>query len=147
MSTAILYYSAHHGNTKKLVEAIAAKHDVTLINTVNEPDRDLSEFDRLGLASGIYYSNFAKPFMAYVEKNLPAGKPVFFMCTSGMKNGNFLKGVRAITEAAGCPELGAYQCQGFDTFGPFKFVGGVAKGHPTEDEIAGAVAFYEGLDA
>ena len=34
---------------------------------------------------------------------------------------------------------------GFDTFGPFKLVGGIAKGHPDEDEIRGAVEFYEGL--
>ncbi len=29
---------------------------------------------------------------------------------------------------------------------PFKLVGGVAKGHPTEDEIRAAVKFYESLE-
>ena len=29
MKTAIVYYSQHHGNTKKLLDAIAEKHDVT----------------------------------------------------------------------------------------------------------------------
>ena len=42
-------------------------------------------------------------------------------------------------------ELGEYHCQGFDTFGPFKLVGGIAKGHPTSQEIEGAVAFYRNL--
>ena len=42
-------------------------------------------------------------------------------------------------------ELGAYHCLGFDTFGPFKLVGGIAKGHPTEEEIAGATKFYREL--
>ena len=32
MSTAIIYYSKHHGNTKKLLDAIAAKYEVTLID-------------------------------------------------------------------------------------------------------------------
>jgi flavodoxin len=29
MKTAIVYYSQHHGNTKKLLDAIAEKHDVS----------------------------------------------------------------------------------------------------------------------
>jgi hypothetical protein len=33
----------------------------------------------------------------------------------------------------------------FDTFGPFKLIGGLKKGHPTEEEIQGAVDFYNGL--
>jgi hypothetical protein len=41
--------------------------------------------------------------------------------------------------------LGSYGCLGFDTFGPFKLVGGIAKGHPTADEIQGALKFYESL--
>jgi len=38
--------------------------------------------------------------------------------------------------------MGSYGCRGYDTYGPFKLVGGIAKGHPTEEEIDGAVAFY-----
>lgn len=32
---------------------------------------------------------------------------------------------------------------GFDTFGPFKLVGGLQKGHPTEEELKGAIEFYK----
>ena len=52
MKTAIVYYSEHHGNTKKLLDAIAAEHEVTLINVTKQPKVDLSGFDRIGLASG-----------------------------------------------------------------------------------------------
>ena len=31
MKTAIVYYSKHHGNTKKLVDAIASQYEITLI--------------------------------------------------------------------------------------------------------------------
>ena len=48
-----------------------------------------------------------------------------------------------ITESA--EPFGQYICSGYDTFGPFKFVGGLRKGHPDADEIQGAVRFYEGL--
>ena len=42
MKTAIVYHSYHHGNTKKLVDAIAARHeDVTLINVLEKSEADL----------------------------------------------------------------------------------------------------------
>lgn len=70
MKTAIVYYSQHHGNTKKLIDAIAEEHEVTLIDVTKDGDVDLSQF---------------------------------------------------------------------------KLVGGLQKGHPDADEIAGAVKFFEGL--
>ena len=39
--------------------------------------------------------------------------------------------------------LGNYHCSGYNTFGPFKLVGGTSKGHPDEKDIAGAVEFYK----
>ena len=50
-----------------------------------------------------------------------------------------------ITKGKHCNELGRYQCKGFDTYGPFKLVGGLQKGHPTYEEIQGAVDFYKSL--
>jgi len=41
----------------------------------------------------------------------------------------------------GAQLAGEYSCPGFDTFGPFKLVGGIVKGHPSEEDIAGAVDF------
>ena len=146
MSTAIIYYSEHHGNTKKLLDAIAAAaSDVELIDVTKEA-KDLSGFDRIGIASGIYFSNFAKQVLSYAEAQLPEGKPVFFIYTHGAPGGDFLKGIRAVTEKKRCRELGSDRCQGFDNFGPFKLVGGIAKGHPTKEEIEGAVRFYQGLE-
>ena len=145
MKTAIVYYSEHHGNTKKLLDAIAAKHDVDLIDVTKQPPEDLSGYDRIGLASGVYYTSFAKPLLAYARERLPEGTPVFYIYTHGAPKGDFLDAVRKVTEAKGCKELGAYRCMGFDTFGPFKLVGGIAKGHPSEEEIKGAVEFYQAL--
>ena len=83
MKTAIVYYSQHHGNTKKLLDAIRqADENVDLINVIEE-DRDLSGYDRIGIASGIYYGSFVKQVLAYAEKHLPIGRPVFLICTCG----------------------------------------------------------------
>ena len=145
MTAAIVYFSQHHGNTKKLLDAIAATEDVTLIDVTTNPTADLSSFDRIGFASGIYYTSFAKQVLSFAEAYLPEGKDVFFIYTHGAPKGGFLTAIRSVTEKKHCRELGSYHCLGFDTFGPFKLVGGIAKGHPTEDEIKGAVEFYQRL--
>ena len=146
MKTAILFYSKHHGNTKKLLDAIAAADpDVDLVDVTTDGKTDLSEYDRIGIASGIYYSSFAKQVISFAAEYLPEGTPVFFIYTHGAPVGGFLKGIRAVTGSKHCKELGEYRCQGFDTFGPFKLVGGIAKGHPTKAEIDGAMKFYREL--
>ncbi len=145
MKTAIVYYSAHHGNTRKLLDAIAESNNVTLIDVTKGKTMDISQYDRIGFASGIYYASFAKQLLAYTEEKLPNGKDVFYIATYGTKKPSYYRTISKIAESKGCKEIGRYGCLGFDTFGPFKLVGGIAKGHPTEDEINGAVRFYEGL--
>ena len=133
MKTAILYYSKHHGNTKKLLDAIAEKYDVDLIDVTQKAGIDLEKYDRIGFASGIYYSSFAKQILEAASASLPSGKKVFFIATCGSMRNLYFRGIKAITKKKGCESLGEFLCLGFDTFGPFKLVGGIAKGHPTED--------------
>ena len=49
---------------------------------------------------------------------------------------------RIIEEKSG-QLLGTYGCKGFDTFGPLKLIGGIAKGHPDENDIKGAIEFFK----
>ena len=146
MKAAIVYYSRHHGNTKKLLDAIAAYADVTLINVVECSSINLNDFDCVGFASGIYFASFAKQLLAFAEKYLPQNKDVFFINTCGVHSGVYFEAIRKITNRKNCLELGSYQCLGYDTFGPFKLVGGIAKGHPNDDEIAAAVSFYQTIE-
>ncbi len=57
MKTAIIYYSQHHGNTKKLVDAIASEFEVTLINVVESNSVNLTDYDCIEFASGISKSS------------------------------------------------------------------------------------------
>ena len=81
MKTAIVYYSKHHGNTKKLLDAIAAENEVTLIDVTEQPSADLSGYDRIGFASGIYYNSFAKQLLSFAQDCLPEKKDVFYLFT------------------------------------------------------------------
>lgn len=145
MNTAIVYASTHHGNTKKLAEAIAAKCGATLVDAVAQKRADLKDYDLIGFASGVAFGKYYPQLLDFMRENLPEGKKVFFMHTAGDPREGHSAAAKAIADARGCECLGTYFCKGFDTFGPFKLLGGIAKGHPTDEEIAGAVAFYEGL--
>ena len=64
MKTAIVYHSSHHGNTKKLVDAIVAAHnDIAVFEAESCRPDDLSSFDLIGFASGIYYFSFHKSIL------------------------------------------------------------------------------------
>lgn len=145
MKTAIVYYSKHHGNTKKLLDAIAKEQDVTLIDVTVQPNADLSGFDRVGFASGIYYSKFHKSLLKFAQEKLPQGKETFFLYTYGAEKKGYTEAIENAVRQRGAKVLGAYGCFGFNTFGPFKLIGGIAKGHPDDQELSGAVAFYKGL--
>lgn len=142
MKTVIVYDSAHHGNTKKLLDAIAKQGDVTLIQASGGRQTDLSEYDLIGFASGIYYQKFNHSVVQFAEKYLPENQKVFFIYTCGMKRKRYTDGINQVAASKSAQVLGAYGCRGFDTFGPFKLIGGIAKGRPNEEDIAGAVKFF-----
>jgi menaquinone-dependent protoporphyrinogen IX oxidase len=111
MKTAIVYYSKHHGNTKKLIDAIAAKHEVTLINATQTQSFDLREYDLIGFASGIYYSKFHKTVLEFAQKNLPGKKSVFFLYTYGRKMEGYTKAIREAVLEKSAQIKGAFGCR------------------------------------
>lgn len=142
MKTAIVYESTHHGNTKKICDAIAKKFDVQLFNIKDEIP-SLDEFDFIGIASGISFGKFYKNILERTSDFLPENKKVFFIFTAGSPRESHADSVKKIAESKNCKCLGSYFCKGFDTYGPFKVVGGINKNCPTEDDLKKAVEFYE----
>lgn len=146
MKTAIVYASTHHENTRKLIDAIkAADPDVVSIDTVKEKTADLKQFDRIGIASGIAFGKYYPQILQFLQENLPENKDVFFLHTAGDPRENQNTAAKEICTARHCNVLGTYFCKGYDTYGPFKLIGGIAKGHPDASELSGAVAFYNAL--
>ena len=92
MKTAIVYYSKHHGNTKKLLDAIASQFEVTLIDVTEQPDADLSSFDRVGFASGIYYSSFAKQLQPFCGSLSARGQGRLLSIYPRCAEGRFFEG-------------------------------------------------------
>lgn len=142
---AIVYASTHHGNTKKLVDAISQKFSVTLIDVTQQTHADLTDYDLIGFASGIDFGKFYDSAEQFLRDNLPKNKRIFFLYTCAMPKDSFTKSLRMEAQKRNAVILGEYGCRGFNTYGPWKLIGGMNKGHPTADEITGAVHFVEDL--
>lgn len=145
MKTAICYYSRHHGNTLKVIEAMAQGEEIDLIDVTTRQTVRLDDYDQIGFASGIYGFEFHKSVVAFAKQYLPEGKRVFFVYTYGGAKGTGAEAISKIAKENGCKLLGEFSCKGYDTFGPFKLVGGIAKGHPDEADLAQARRFYQNL--
>lgn len=143
MKIAIIYYSNHHNNTKKLVDAISNHVSVDIFDVNNNQNIDLSKYDLIGFASGIYYSNFHESVLKFAEDNLSQGKNVFLIYTYGIKRNGYLNKIKEITDSKNSNLLGIYECPGFNTFGPFKIVGGINKKRPNSEDIDGFIQFFD----
>ena len=53
MKTAVCYYSRHHGNTRKVLEAMAEEGETDLIDVTARQSVCLGEYDCIGFASGV----------------------------------------------------------------------------------------------
>lgn len=145
MKTVILYYSKHHENTRKLLDAIQKEYHVTLIDITQNPNIDLSSYDRIGFASGIYYSKFQKTLLEYANKYMPNNKETFFIYTYGAEKVGYTNAIKEAVNKHNAKVLGEFGCFGFNTFGPFKLIGGIAKGHPDSNDIDNVLKFYKEL--
>lgn len=144
----IIYYSKHHENTKKVLEAIKAQCQVELVAIDQVEGLNLQEYDRVGFASGVYHAKLSDTIYTYMEQHKEElkGKKTFLLATGGGgKNNKALNEVENILLGDKAEFLGSFYCNGYDTFGPFKLVGGIRKGHPTEEDMKKAVEFYKGI--
>lgn len=141
----IVYASKHHGNTYKLAKAISDKYEIAMIDVTKEKQVDLQEYDIIGFASGIDFGKFYVEIEDFAKENLPLQKQVFFLYTCAMVRDGFTDSIKEIAFEKEAIILGEYGCRGYNTYGPWKLIGGMNKNHPTEDEIQDCVNFYKNL--
>ena len=147
MKTAIVYHSSHHGNTKKLVDAIVAAHnDIAVFEAESCHPDNLSSFELIGLASGIYYFSFHKSLLD-IAASLPLKQRVFLLSTCGgdRLGLNYARKLETVLSGRQAEIIGRFSCLGYNPYGFFKLFGGTGKGHPDNDDLRRAVAFYESL--
>lgn len=141
----IIYASKHHGNTYKLVKGISERCEVTTIDATKQSVMDLQDYEVIGFASGIDFGKFYKEIETFAKDNLPMKKQVFFLYTCAMERKGFTDSMKKIALEKDAIVLGEYGCKGYNTYGPWKLIGGMNRNHPTEEEIQSAVSFFESL--
>ncbi len=147
MKAALCYYSRHHGNTLKVLEAMAREGEADLIDVAARRAVRLEDYDLVGFASGIYFGTFQQAVLAFARQYLPRGKDVYVESTYGMYRPGYTAAIGKILREKECRLLGAFGCRGYDTYGPFRLVGGIARGRPNAEDLERARAFYRDLAA
>ena len=143
----IVYDSMHNMNTEKLVLSLKGTYDNVDIIKVNNFDiNTLNNYQKIGLASGIYWGRFSKNIEELLDKILDSDvKNLFFIYTSGVGRVRYEKKLIKRLEEKNKICLGIFSCKGFDNYGPFKLIGGINKGKPNEDDTQNLIKFFENI--
>ncbi len=146
MKVALVYASVHHKNTEKIVNAIAQKHpEITLIDAAKTILKDMTGYDLIGFASGIFYGKLHNSLLNFIAENLMAHKKAFVIYTCGQDSTSYKRAAEKVIRAKDASLAGLFSCPGYDTWGPFKLIGGKNRNHPDDLDIQKAVDFYEAL--
>ena len=146
MKNLIVYESIHHGNTEKIGKAMAEYLNADLIKTNDVNVNTLKDYDLTGFGSGIYNGKLHKNVLDLIDK-LPilSNKKAFVFSTSGQGKAKYNNTIEQKLKEKGFEVVGSFACKGYDAFGPFKLIGGIAKGRPNENDIQKAKEFAEKL--
>jgi len=145
MKAIIAYTSIHHGNTEKVAKAMAKAMKAKLAKTSDVSAEAIKKYEVIGLGSGIYAGRH-HPKVLELASRL-SRKDVFIFSTAGIPSLKKIwhSSLRKRLEKNGCRIKGEFCCGGFDTFGPFRLVGGLQKGRPGKKNIKNAESFAKSI--
>jgi flavodoxin len=149
MNSLIIVFSYHHKNTEKVAQVIGKTLGAEIKTPQQTDPNSLVNYDLVGFGSGVYFGKLGKPLLELADKIPPVtGKKAFIFSTSGRAGkaaGRFHRPLKEKLEAKGYTVVGEFNCAAFDTFGPFKIVGGTNKGRPNENDLKQAETFAQSL--
>lgn len=151
MKAVIVCASVSHGNTKRIAEVMAEVLGATVVDPEQVDMAELSTCDLVGFGSGIFSGKFHPRLRQFVQ-SLPKGerRKAFVFTTSGLPEPRFRPFTRPLVrllEQKGFEVGDTFSCRGFDTWLPFKLVGGINRARPDATDLEAARAFAEGLRA
>ncbi len=149
MKSLIVCTSKSHGNTRRVADRMAEVLGAEVVDPESVDPGKLGEYDLVGFGSGIYYMAF-DPRVKRLIRRLPDvdGVRAFTFFTSGAREIpllDYTKPIRNPLAGKGFELLDTFSCRGFDTVGPFGFIGGINRGRPDDRDLDRAAAFAERL--
>lgn len=120
--------------------------DLLTVRQARDRTEDLKSYDLVGFASGIYFGTVDRGLARLVDElELRRDQSTFLVFTCGAPPLNFARGTEAALRSKASRHLGRFACRGYDTYGPWAAIGGIAKGHPTDSDLTRARAFAQRL--
>jgi len=146
--------SYHHGNTRKIADAIAEAMGAAVLTPDQVDPETLVGYDLVGFGAGIDSGKHYRPILELADR-LPRGpeRPAFIFSTCGIP-GAIARGetlarqieanhaaLRVKLQDRGFRIADEFGCVGFNTNSFLKYFGGLNKGRPNAYDIAEAKAF------
>ncbi|MEV6669778.1 flavodoxin family protein [Streptomyces sp. NPDC051162] len=149
MKATIVCTSVSHGNTKRVADVMGQALEAPVVGPDQVDKAELSTYDLVGFGSGIFLGSFHPQLREFVQ-SLPEERrgKAFVFATSGLPEARFQRFSRPLVrllEQKGFEVVGTFSCRAFDTYLPFKLVGGIKKGRPNATDLESAHMFAEGL--
>ncbi|MFE9580368.1 flavodoxin family protein [Nocardia sp. NPDC006044] len=151
MKAIIVCTSVSHGNTRRIADLMGQVLAARVVTPDQIDAAELDGYDLVGFGSGIFLGSFHAQLREFVE-GLPEQprRAAFIFATSGFPEARFQRFSRPLAkllEQKGFEVTGSFSCRAFDTYAPFKIVGGIRKDRPNGADLAAARAFAERLRA
>ena len=150
MKALIVCASVSHGNTRRIAEAMGQVLSAQVVEPERVDPADLAAYDLVGFGSGIFSGRF-HPSLRDLVAALPRaaeGRRAFVLATSGLPEPPFKPFTGPLVrrlEAKGFRVSGTFTCRGYDTWLPFRLVGGINAAHPDAADLTAARTFADGL--
>ncbi len=146
VKTLIIYQSIHHQNTQKIGKAISKVLKAKLVKPEKIKSQNLKNYDLIGFGSGIYFGKFHQSLLNFIDSLPKTNYPfAFVFSTSGAGLKIYNQSLIKKLKQKGFKVIGDFSCRGFDTYGPYKLIGGLAKGRPNKEDLAAAQKFARKL--
>lgn len=145
----IVCTSVHHHNTRRVAEAMASVIGGRVLDPGEEALVAARDGALLGLGSGIFFGSHHTQLVTFA-RSLPQtpDAAVFLFSTSGtgyrlprIVGRDYHRTLRQVLLDKGYAIAGEFSCKGYDTYGVFGKLGGVARGRPNAADLADAGAF------
>lgn len=145
MKALIVCSSKSHGNTRRVADRMAQVLECEVVTPESVDPATLGGYDLVGFGSGIYYLAVDTRLRDLI-RHAPGVDhvPAFTFFTSGAREipfRGYRKPVRKMLEVKGFDVIGSFSSRGFDTVGPFGFIGGINRDRPNDHDLNRAAAF------
>ncbi|MBU6237866.1 MAG: flavodoxin [Planctomycetes bacterium] len=137
MNPAIIHVSVHHHNTRAVAQAMGDAIGAVVMTVEEARRHDLSDYDLIGLGSGIFFSSHHRSLQHLVRDHTSLPEKAFLFSTAGLPwlYRVWHRTLRDAVSRRGIKILGEACYPGWDTVGPLRWFGGIQRGHPNAHDL------------